>query len=205
MSELFLNVSAALPSSHANGPGRRAVIWVQGCTLACPGCYNSSTHSHLPNHLVPVEELSSWVSSIEDIEGITFSGGEPFEQSKAVSEVIRLSRESQPQLSVFVFTGFTLEELSSSPNDGVTSLLNSTDMLSSGRYEYQNRDPDLLWRGSSNQTLEYLTDRYSRDMEEKWLEESPVEEVIIRSDDSFRTGFLGARGPLHRIIKEVRR
>lgn len=203
MSGISLNVSATLHSSRANGPGRRAVIWVQGCTLGCPGCYNSSTHSHSPNRLVPVEELASWLSSINDIEGVTFSGGEPFEQARAVYDVIRIAKKQRGDLSVFAFTGFTLSELHSSDDEYVHSLLSSVDMLSSGRYEYENRDSGLLWRGSSNQTLEYLTGRYSKEMEDFWLEDSPVEEVIIRSEDSFRTGFLGNRGPLNRITRKL--
>jgi len=149
--------------------------------------------------------LASWLSSIKDIEGITFSGGEPFEQARAVYEVIRIVKIRRADLSVFVFTGFTIGELHSSDDDNVSSLLCSVDMLSSGRYEHQNRDSGLLWRGSSNQTLENLTSRYSREMEDFWLRESPVEEVIARSEDSFRTGFLGNRGPLNRIAGKMAR
>ena len=100
-----MNVSATLHSSHANGPGVRAVIWVQGCSLGCPGCYNPDTHEHSPRHIVPAEDLADWISSIEGIEGITFSGGEPFEQARGVSEIIRLARTKRPELSVFIFSG----------------------------------------------------------------------------------------------------
>ena len=74
------------------------------------------------------------------------------------------------------------------------------DMLSAGRYVAASRDPSLLWRGSSNQELVYLTERYSRDMEPHWEEESPIEEVHVLSDTVFRTGFLGKRGKLARAL-----
>ncbi len=199
-SELSLNVSSTLPLSHANGPGCRAVIWVQGCSLGCAGCYNPDTHLHAPKHLVPVGELAAWASSIKGIEGLTFSGGEPFEQASAVAEVIRIARKSKPELSVFVFTGYTLEEISSSHDKGVKSLLGMVDMLSAGRYESRKRDSTLLWRGSANQNLLYLTDRYGQEMESKWILESPIEEVHLMDSEIVRTGFLGVGGPLSRII-----
>jgi anaerobic ribonucleoside-triphosphate reductase activating protein len=200
MSEAALNVSATLHSSHANGPGVRAVIWVQGCSLGCPGCYNPGTHEHSPRHIVPAEDLADWISSLEGIEGITFSGGEPFEQARGVSEIIRLARAKRPELSVFIFTGYDMDELHSSSDEGVARLLGMADMLSSGRYVAASRDSSLLWRGSSNQELVYLTNRYSLDMESHWEEESPIEEVHVLSDTVFRTGFLGKRGKLARAL-----
>jgi organic radical activating enzyme len=155
---------------------------------------------HAPKHLVPVGELAAWASSIKGIEGLTFSGGEPFEQASAVAEVIRIARKSKPELSVFVFTGYTLEEISSSHDKGVKSLLGMVDMLSAGRYESRKRDSTLLWRGSANQNLLYLTDRYGQEMESKWILESPIEEVHLMDSEIVRTGFLGVGGPLSRII-----
>jgi len=201
--ETALNVSATLPLSHANGPGCRAVIWVQGCSLGCAGCYNPQTHKHAPKHIVPVSDLADWISSIDTIEGITFSGGEPFEQADAVSEVIRLARSTRPELSVFIFTGYSLDELHSSDDEGVARLLEMTDMLSTGRYVATEGDATLLWRGSSNQELVYLTQHYSRDMEPQWEMESPVEEVHLLRSSVLRTGFLGKNGPLTRALEAL--
>jgi len=202
-SEAALNVSATLPLSHANGPGCRAVIWVQGCSLGCAGCYNPQTHEHSPKHIVPVSDLADWISLIDSIEGITFSGGEPFEQADAVSEVIRLARSTRPDLSVFIFTGYSLDELNSSDDERVTRLLEMTDMLSAGRYVATERDATLLWRGSSNQELIYLTQHYSQDMEPQWEMESPVEEVHLLQSSVLRTGFLGKKGPLTRVLETL--
>ncbi len=196
-----LNVSSTLGSSMANGPGRRAVIWVQGCSLECPGCYNPDTHKHEARHIVPVQDLADWVCSLDGIEGITLSGGEPFEQARAASALIELARSKMPDLSTFVFTGFTLEELESSGDEGVSRLLGMCDMLSSGRFVAKERDPSLLWRGSANQRLQYLTHRYSPEMEEMWAAESPKEEVHVLSETVFRTGFLGIRGELSRALE----
>ena len=93
-----------------------------------------------------------------------------------------------------------MDELHSSSDEGVARLLGMADMLSSGRYVAASRDSSLLWRGSSNQELVYLTDRYSLDMEPHWEKESPIEEVHVLSDTVFRTGFLGKRGKLARAL-----
>ena len=88
MTGLLLNVSSTMSRSRANGPGVRAVVWVQGCTIGCPGCYSAPTHPHSANSLVEPSEVVEWILSIPDIEGITVSGGEPFEQAGALVDII---------------------------------------------------------------------------------------------------------------------
>ena len=188
----------------ANGPGKRAVIWVQGCTIGCPGCYNAFTHPHKIETLASPMKLANWINSIEDIEGITFSGGEPFEQAEAVAKVIEAVNSSRPDpLSVFIFTGFDFEELESSSTPAVQRLLSLTDMLSAGPFMIQQRDTDLLWRGSTNQRLVYLSERYSSEDEERWLLESPVEELVWSNEMITRTGFAGPGGQLLKMINSV--
>ena len=92
-SNTYLNISKTLSHSRANGPGTRAVIWVQGCTIGCDGCYSQSTHPHRKIHLVDPLVLAKWVCSIEGIEGVTISGGEPFEQSEALVKFLLCVKE----------------------------------------------------------------------------------------------------------------
>lgn len=195
--ELYLNIAMTMAKSRANGPGLRVVIWVQGCTIGCRGCYNAFTHPHAQNQLVSPTELAEWVRSIEGIEGVTFSGGEPFEQARAILNTIQLiNAESVNPLSVFIFSGFTLAELESSVDPSVRSLLSKVDILSAGRYIASKRSENLLWKGSTNQELYFLSNRYNPDMEERWLSESPVEELVMTNEGVQRTGFLGVGGPL---------
>ena len=183
--------------SRANGPGLRAVIWVQGCTLGCRGCYNSFTHPHVKKQLIKPSELAKWVNSIDGIEGVTFSGGEPFEQAEAVLETIQhFNKNSTIPLSIFIFSGFTLAELESSTEPIILELLKEVDILSAGRYISTQKNENLLWRGSTNQELHYLSNRYHAEMEDYWLLESPVEEMIMTDEGIQRTGFLGLGGPL---------
>ena len=68
--DLYLNVAMTMVRSRANGPGERAVIWVQGCTIGCPGCYNAFTHPHEAKRIMALESLAEWINSIDDINNL---------------------------------------------------------------------------------------------------------------------------------------
>lgn len=150
-----LNVARTLRRSAANGPGERFVVWVQGCPLACPGCWNPDTWSFERRVVRDVDELAAEILSVEDIEGVTFTGGEPFAQARALVELAHRVRHRG--LSVFVFTGYDLAELTS---DAAQQLLAVTDVLVAGRYIKEQRTLASPWLGSANQQLHFLSDRY---------------------------------------------
>ena len=190
--EVLLNIADTMSRSRANGPGVRAVIWVQGCTIGCPGCYNAFTHPHKAAKLMEPAEIAKWVATISDIEGITFSGGEPFEQAAAITATIdEIRLLCGPKFSVFAYSGFEYDSLVRSEDPIVQELLKRIDILSVGPYISKLRDTNLLWRGSSNQTLQYLSERYSCCEEEKWTKESPVEEYALDKNSVHFTGFGG--------------
>lgn len=150
-----LNIARVLPRSAANGPGDRFVVWVQGCPLACPGCWNPDTWAFERRALRGVDELAAEILATTGIEGVTFTGGEPFLQARALAEVARAVRTVG--LSVFVFTGYELEELTRHEQ---RSLLALADVVVSGRYVETERTANLPWRGSANQRVHFLTSRY---------------------------------------------
>lgn len=189
--EVLLNVAATMSHSRANGPGVRAVIWVQGCTIGCPGCYNAFTHPHEKRTLVTPETIANWVASLDGIEGVSFSGGEPFEQAKAVRAVISAVRERKPHLTFFSFSGFDLEDLQISKNEDVKGLLKELDLLCAGPYVHKLRETKLLWRGSSNQQLHFITTAYSDKQETEWIRSSPVEEFYFDGETIHFSGFEG--------------
>jgi anaerobic ribonucleoside-triphosphate reductase activating protein len=201
---LFLNIATSMARSRANGPGVRAVIWVQGCTIGCPGCYNNFTHPHTSNKLSSPSKIVEWINSIDDIEGITFSGGEPFEQALAVSSIIeKVNSERQEPLTIFIFTGFDFETLNESKDTAVKRLLSMTDILSAGPYVSSLKEEQLLWRGSTNQELIYLTDTYSSSEEEKWIRNSPIEELVMSDTGIMRTGFRAKKGDLYNSLVNI--
>ena len=151
----------------------------------------ASTHPHSAASLVKPSEIAGWLLSIPNIEGVTFSGGEPFEQSAAILETIKLVRKQSPSFTFFAFSGYSYEELLSSPDRSVTELLHNCDMLSTGPFVAKLRDESLLWRGSSNQELHYLTNVYDLSMEAQWNIESPTEEYSVQHEGIQFTGFGG--------------
>ena len=201
--DVYLNISKTLSRSRANGPGSRGVIWVQGCTIGCDGCYSLSTHPHRKVNIVPPEELALWICSLNGIEGVTISGGEPFEQAQGVSIMLQYIRTNRPDLSVFVFTGYEVEFLQESTDIHVQSLLKQVDLLCCGPFVPEEFNIDLLWRGSSNQRLIYLSNRYTPDEERVWASDSPVEEVLMADSSMEYTGFKGTTGLIYNHLRKL--
>jgi anaerobic ribonucleoside-triphosphate reductase activating protein len=156
-------------------------LWLQGCTLACPGCFNADTHSVKNEKLYKVTEVFDWIANARSTEGLTVSGGEPLQQAAALVELLELVRQ-RTSLSILVFTGFSFEEAQALPQ--FNQLRTLVDVLITGRYVagMQIRSSFL---GSANKTIHFLSDRYS----EADLEAAPVSEVIINpSGDLTITG-----------------
>src|SRR5258708_5611758 len=103
-----------MKNSLGNGPGRRAVVWLQGCELGCDGCWNPTTHTHDAGSETSVDELASRIASAyqaHSVQGITISGGEPLHQVPDVIRLIALLKQQVPLLSAGLFTGYTEAEL----------------------------------------------------------------------------------------------
>ncbi len=169
-----LNVGHLLLESHANGPGKRTVVWVQGCLLLCNGCINKDLIPKKPKRIVlPSDLIKSIIAKTSGIEGLTLSGGEPFDQPEACLSLLSLAKSNG--LSTMVYTGYIHEHLVNRRNQLITAMLKTIDILIDGPYK-QDLSANLLWRGSKNQRILFLTDRYS----EKILENSfPHEEIVF--------------------------
>jgi anaerobic ribonucleoside-triphosphate reductase activating protein len=168
---LILRLHAVEPRSAANGPGTRFVIWFQGCTIGCPGCFNPETHDPHGGFTASVPEL---LEKMAGVEGVTVTGGEPFEQAEGLLALVRGVREGT-RLSILVFSGLTLEEIRRRPLG--PSILNHVDVLVDGRYAGRHRLSTGL-RGSDNQQVNLLTDRYSVEQ----IESTPVGEVLVATN-----------------------
>ncbi len=145
--------------SEAIGPGKRAGIWVRGCSIGCAGC---ATPQFIPAGKVTHEtEIVDIVERIEraqaehDIEGVTFSGGEPFEQSGALALVAQASRRLG--LSVMSWSGYTIGDIRR--DHARRALLDQVDVLIDGPFVIGKGSHDP-YRGSSNQVVHFLTNRY---------------------------------------------
>jgi anaerobic ribonucleoside-triphosphate reductase activating protein len=156
----FLSLAAFLPRSRVNGPGVRAVVWVQGCPFRCKGCFNAGFQSFEGGTRTPVTELAARIVADNDTEGVTFSGGEPFAHAPALAELAERVRKARK--SVVVFTGYPAAELRGSRRPDWRRLFAVADALLAGPFERDRptRHPLLT---SANQELVLLSDRYVAD------------------------------------------
>lgn len=182
-SDILLNVNDIKHRSRVNGPGLRSVIWVQGCSMRCPGCFNSQTHDHKPCKLLDPEELAIKLSNIPDTVGITISGGEPFEQSHACSVLAQTAQKHGK--SVMIFTGFPFKQLERATEDSVIRLLNATDLIVAGPYVQELKCHSKFWRASSNQTVHFL----NHNKNQHNYQDSPVIEISTDGNILSYTGF----------------
>lgn len=177
--ELVFRLHALMPESRANGPGSRMVIWFQGCTLDCPGCFNTLTHPSSNSGLTSVASIVEIImNAAHRLDGVTITGGEPFQQSEALECLVREIRR-KTSLSVLVFSGHTKDEIMRLPlgND----ILADVDVLIAGRYIKKLHSGRGLC-GSSNQAVHFLSSRYT----EKDVVLAPVAEVRISAEGTIQ-------------------
>ena len=156
-----LNIAQLCPETRVLGPGKRFVIWVQGCPFRCAECVAPDWIPIQTNHLMSISELAERITAIKDLEGITLSGGEPMLQAQGLATLIRRVRKVKPDLSVIAFSGFTLRQLQREAKLklAIGEFLSLLDVLIDGLYRADLND-DLGLRGSSNQHIQFLTPRY---------------------------------------------
>ncbi|AFY56524.1 organic radical activating enzyme [Rivularia sp. PCC 7116] len=129
----YLNIMGYVDESEVNGPGSRAVVWVQGCKRECGGCFNTESWSFEINRLESVDSLAKKILSKPGNKGLTFSGGEPFLQATELASLARRVKASG--LNVMAFTGFTLDKLRSQQAPvGSQELLEQLDILIDGPF-----------------------------------------------------------------------
>jgi len=184
-----LAVSAFHAASRVNGPGCRVVLWVQGCTLGCAGCFNPSTHAPGVG-LAPVSTLVARIlaARTDAHHGLSISGGEPFEQAVALAQLVREVRAVWPEVHVLVFSGFTLETLRGpTAPAGAHDLLAETHMLVDGRFEGTRDAPTRALRASANQRLWVLRGRVPP--AEAWVAPRSSELTIGEGGEVLLSGF----------------
>lgn len=152
-----MRISHFIERTAVLGPYLRSALWVHGCCFSCEGCLAKDMNAGLYKEYNPTE-ISDIFLKISDTEGITISGGEPFLQSKELASMLDKIR-SKRDYGVIIYTGFLREELEKNSNADVQRLLRHTDILIDGRYIME-LDDGKPYRGSSNQKIHLLTDRY---------------------------------------------
>ncbi|HHV72702.1 MAG TPA: anaerobic ribonucleoside-triphosphate reductase activating protein [Clostridia bacterium] len=151
--EKKLQLAGIIEESVVDGPGVRFVLFSQGCKHHCPGCHNPHTHPFVGGSFWTIPQLIERITSNPLIQGVTFSGGDPFEQAEGFYLLgLELKKLGY---SIVTYTGYRIEEIFQlgKTNPYFTELLNVTDILIDGRFELAKKDLSLPYRGSKNQRI----------------------------------------------------
>lgn len=148
-----IRLSGIIYESLVNGPGLRRVLFSQGCNHNCKGCFNPSTHCYGGGELKDMDELLEDIRKNPMLKGITFSGGDPFEQASKFAYMAEKIKEIN--LNIWCYTGYTFEYILEHKNEreGWEQLLNNIDVLVDGKFEEHKKSNNLKYRGSSNQRI----------------------------------------------------
>lgn len=165
-----------MEASDVNGPGTRAVLWFNGCSLACAGCWNPLSHPFDMTKYVSNQDIKNWLLQREGIEGVTFSGGEPMQHAADLLDLIDFIKDVRPELSIGMFTGYTQKELETGHwvlmHPAGMIMLNGSgelwikiaeklDFAVMGRFNASKVTTEKPLCGSSNQDIVCFSDRYS--------------------------------------------
>lgn len=194
---MTLRLHSTMISDGANGPGRRFVVWFQGCSFACPGCINATTHSttgevgYFLSYDVLLKQILA-EHSREPLEGVSLTGGEPLQND--LTELWPLIVALPKELTVIMFTGYTLREILSpgwQVNQDTAALrrqvMASCDVVISGRYRQDLRGEGDPLCSSTNQQLLFMSDRYTKaDLAARCV----AREIVVQIDEGkvIRTG-----------------
>lgn len=191
----MINVNTWIPKTNSLGPGLRSVVWVQGCGKDCKGCISPEMKPFVEKTLYDPIALADKLLAINDIKGVTISGGEPFEQS---SELLKFMRyiKLYSDLNIMVYSGYTLEEIK---EDYIkAACLQYIDILIDGRFEESL--PKAMWRGSINQKIMSPTKLFDEEKIAIWTKSLEGSIEFLISEDNIVTVGIPERG----FVKEFR-
>ncbi|POH66309.1 radical SAM protein [Cryobacterium zongtaii] len=162
-----LRWSRFLAATTAEGPGLRSALWVQGCSVHCPGCFNPQLWAEIGGTVENTAQLAERFAAdavSAGVEGITLLGGEPFDQAAALASIAEAFRTAG--LTVMTFSGYPLDLLTgwSATRPDIARLLDATDLLIDGPYLRDRPDAGRPWLGSTNQGIRALTPAYAAEV-----------------------------------------
>ena len=145
-----ISLSSLIHDSIVDGPGLRSVIFTQGCPHNCPGCHNQKAISFEGGELISTDDVINEVLK-ENLNNVTFSGGEPFAQPEELYTIAKALREKG--YNIWSYSGYTYNALIRHHDPYVQKLLSQLDILVDGRFLLEKRSIAAIFRGSSNQRI----------------------------------------------------
>lgn len=156
-----MNVIRYYPVDMVNGPGTRCTLFVAGCEHKCTGCYNAVSWSPRAGEPYSLQLEAQIMADLCDTDlprqGLSLTGGDPLFplNLSTIERLLRRVKKTCPDKDVWMWTGYTLETLS----DDQRRVISMIDVLIDGRFEQEQSDRSLLWRGSRNQRILAVSDR----------------------------------------------
>ncbi|MDR3264954.1 MAG: anaerobic ribonucleoside-triphosphate reductase activating protein [Synergistaceae bacterium] len=181
-----VRLSGIVEESSVDGPGIRFVVFAQGCRHRCPDCHNPQTHPFDGGVLMEVDEIMNRLRGSPLSDGVTLSGGDPFEQADAFAGLADRARDRG--YDVVTYPGWRYEEILARDDPGWRRLLEATDILVDGRFELSLKNDLLPFRGSSNQRMIDVQRSLKNNRQSKPIEisisETSVSEIPIATDST---------------------
>lgn len=157
--DVFLRISHYIKSTRVLGPGKRFVIWTQGCKKRCKNCINPQGQELSGGYMIPVRKLTEIIQDQKDIQGITISGGEPLLQIPALYKLITMVRRNT-SLDIMLYSGYRYEEIQGLMEPRLLEkFFGLIDIFIDGEYR-EEEDHGEMFRGSGNQNIYYFTPKY---------------------------------------------
>lgn len=151
--EKTIKLSGIAYESLVNGPGMRRVFFAQGCKHNCKGCFNPDTHDFNGGEERDVDELIKDTLNNPILRGVTFSGGDPWEQADKFAYMAKVFKDNG--LDIWSYTGYTFEYIIENKDErsGWSDLLNNIDVLVDGKFEEDKMKDGIKFKGSTNQRI----------------------------------------------------
>jgi len=151
-----MNICGYYPESINEGEGMRAVIFLSGCRHRCPGCFNPETWNFNYGEVFTRERQAEIIAEIAAnplLDGLTLAGGDPFFSAGEAVEFIEELRTALPDFSIWIYSGYTYEEITALAGSPEYRLLQQCQVLIDGRFVEELKDTTLPYRGSTNQRI----------------------------------------------------
>ncbi len=186
------------------GHGTRAGVWVQGCTIGCDGCVSRDTWPAEGGTTVPVEAVVRWLDGLDGpLDGLTVSGGEPFQQPGALAALLAAVRgwahDRPDPFDLLVYSGYAWSRLSRDP--AAAAALALCDAVVAGPF-VRRRAGAYLLRGSANQRLVALTELGTARYGAAELEPRAAMQIDVEGDRLYCIG-IPRPGDMDRMVEDL--